>query len=167
MAARGKPKKRSPSEPWAPATEDGDDPASRYHRRHQLVGWWSLLVFLTLGAVLEMMHGFKVGWYLDVSNETRRLVWRLAHAHGALIGLLHIGFASSAHYLEAGGRRWFRFASPCLIAGGVLLPAGFLLGGFFVHGGDPGLGILLVPVGAALLFVAMLLSACSVTWRRR
>ena len=167
MAARGKSKNRPPSEPWAPTAEGGDDSAGRYHRRHQFIGWWSLLIFLTLGAVLELMHGFKVGWYLDVSNETRRLVWRLAHAHGALIGLLHLGFASSVHYLEAGGRRRFRFASPCLIAGGVLLPAGFLLGGFFVHGGDPGLGILLVPVGAALLFVAVLLSACSATWRKR
>jgi predicted GNAT family N-acyltransferase len=39
------------------------------------------------------------------------------------------------------------------------LPGGFLLGGLFTHGGDPGLGILLVPFGAVLLFSAIWLMA--------
>lgn len=38
-------------------------------RRHLRFGWWSLWCFLTLGLVLEGMHGFKVRWYLDESNE--------------------------------------------------------------------------------------------------
>ena len=33
----------------------------------------------------------------------------------------------------------------------MLLPAGFLLGGLVIHDGDPGIGVLLVPVGALLL----------------
>ena len=41
-------------------------------RRHIRVGWWSLLVFLSLGIVLETLHGFKIGWYLDTSSATRR-----------------------------------------------------------------------------------------------
>ena len=41
-----------------------------------------MAVFGTLGLVLETLHGFKIGAYLDVSNETRRLMWRLAHVHG-------------------------------------------------------------------------------------
>jgi predicted GNAT family N-acyltransferase len=54
--------------------------------------------------------------------------------------------------------------SPCgttafLTAAIVLLPGGFFLGGLFVHGGDPGLGVLLVPVGAVCLFAAVLLTA--------
>jgi hypothetical protein len=37
----------------------------------------------------------------------------------------------------------------------VLLPTGFLLGGLFVYGGDPGVGVVLVPVGGALLVIAL------------
>ena len=70
------------------------DPAVDYTRRHLRFGWWSLLGFLCLGFMLELLHGFKAGFYLDVSNETRRLMWTLAHAHGALLGL------ASAPHLE-------------------------------------------------------------------
>ena len=41
---------------------------------HLCFGWWQLLVFLSLGIALEVMHGFKVGWYLDADHETRRLM---------------------------------------------------------------------------------------------
>ena len=56
-----------------------------YARRHIRFGWWSLLVFASAGLVLESLHGFKVRAYLDTSNETRRLMWTLAHAHGTLL----------------------------------------------------------------------------------
>jgi hypothetical protein len=62
-------------------------------RRHLLLGWWFMLAFLTLGIVLETLHGFKSGWYLSVANANRRLLLTLAHAHGALLGLAQIGFA--------------------------------------------------------------------------
>ena len=61
--------------------------------RHLAFGWWSLFVFGALGLILETLHGFKVPAYLDVSNESRRLMWTLAHAHGTLLGLIHIAFA--------------------------------------------------------------------------
>jgi hypothetical protein len=37
----------------------------------------------------------------------------------------------------------------------VLLPGGFLLGGFFSHGGDPGPAVFAVPLGAGALFFAI------------
>ena len=40
---------------------------------------------------------------------------------------------------------------------------GFLLGGIVIYDGDPGTGILLVPVGAAILLVAVLLTSLAVT----
>ena len=61
--------------------------------RHIRFGWFALLLFATLGIILETMHGFKIGWYLDVGNETRRLMWRLAHAHGGLLAIVNIAFA--------------------------------------------------------------------------
>jgi hypothetical protein len=48
-----------------------------------------------------------------------------------------------------------RRASPLLVAATLLLPGGFFLGGLFLKGGDPGLGVLLVPVGALALFAAV------------
>lgn len=128
-------------------------------RRHMLLGWWSLLLFISLGAVLESLHGFKIGWYLDVDSEVRRLMWRLAHAHGALVALVHIAFAVTALTVPAVNPNRRRLASACLVGAGVLLPAGFFLGGVVIYPGDPGPAILLVPIGAALLFAAVLLTA--------
>jgi hypothetical protein len=137
------------------------NPTADYVKRHLVFGWWSLLFFLLLGLALEGMHGLKIGWYLNVANETRRLMWTLAHAHGTLIGLMHLAFAATIH-LRPSSAGWQRVASPCLIAASFLLPGGFLLGGIFIYGGDPGLGVLLVPPGALLLLVAVLVTALGV-----
>jgi hypothetical protein len=127
--------------------------------RHLRFGWWSLLVFLILGLVLEGLHGFKIGWYLNVSNETRRLMWTLAHAHGTLLALVNIALGLSAGALTASGRPWPRGVSACLMAATVLLPGGFLAGGLYIYDGDPGLGVLLVPLGAVLLLAAVFQTA--------
>ena len=147
-------KSGSPPAPSAPRV------SIDYERRHLVFGWWTIFVFLTLGVALEAMHGFKVGYYLAVDNETRRLMWRLAHAHGGLLGLIHIAFALTARLKSDAIRP---FASRALMAATVLLPGGFFLGGLIIFDGDPGLGIILVPIGAALLFLAVLATALGVT----
>ena len=137
-----------------------DSPSQRRMvQKHVRLGWWWVCVFLTLGLVLETMHGFKLGFYLDVSNETRRLMWRLAHAHGTLLGVLHLGFAFTLQTVGLGEERWERRASACLVLAGILLPGGFLLGGAVVYGADPRIGVLLVPVGALALLAAVLITA--------
>jgi ribosomal protein S18 acetylase RimI-like enzyme len=128
-------------------------------RRHLRAGWWTLLVFLTLGAVLEAFHGFKVGLYLDVGNEARRLAFRLGHAHGTLLALVHVAFGLTLASRFAPDRRSAERASGLLVTATLLLPGGFLLGGVFAHGADPGPGVLLVPFGALALFVAVLFVA--------
>ena len=130
-----------------------------YMRRHLRFGWWSLLCFLALGLVLETLHGFKVGWYLDVSNSTRRLMWTLAHAHGTLTSLVNLVFALALHTLAAAAGRWLRFASACLIASTILLPGGFFLGGIVIYAGDPGVGILLSPLGGVMIMIGVFLAA--------
>lgn len=125
-----------------------------YIRRHLLFGWASLFVFLSMGLVLELLHGMKLGWYLDVTHEARRLMLTLSHAHGSLIALVHLLFAGTLHLQRPeAGQAWMRRASGALIGSTCLLPGGFFLGGFFIHGGDPGIGIFLAPVGG-LLFAA-------------
>jgi hypothetical protein len=159
-------KSRPGTLPPAPKKDLSDESGS-YVRRHLRFGWWSVLVFLTLGIVLESLHGLKIGWYLDVSNGTRRLMWTLGHAHGTLLGLVNLAFGVSVPMLPDWNPRAREVASICLMIAGVLLPCGFLLGGIVVYGGDPGLGILLVPVGALGLFVAVYLTARQASGSKR
>lgn len=112
-------------------------------------GWWALLAYLTLGIALEALHGFKLGWYLDVGNEMRRLMFTLAHAHGTLLALVNIAAGLTARTVK--GFELAASASWSLVWAALLLPAGFFLGGVVIHDGDPGVGIFLVPIGALLL----------------
>jgi hypothetical protein len=124
-----------------------------YARRHKRFGWWSLFVFATLGLVLELFHGFKIQAYLAVSNETRRLMWTLAHAHGVLVALVNVVFGMSVENGKVTGH--VATTSVALLLAGVLLPLGFFLAGITFYSGDPGLGIALVPAGAAVLLFAL------------
>ena len=121
--------------------------------RNLRFGWWSLLVFLSVGGALETLHGFKIGWYLDVGNETRRLMFTLAHAHGTLLALKNIAAGLTVRKVDRFELR--PSVSFALIWAAILLPAGFFLGGIVTYDGDPGLGVWLVPVGAILLFYSV------------
>ena len=140
-------------------------------QRHLVLGWWSLLIFVALGLVLESLHGFKVAWYVNTGEaESTRLMLRLAHAHGTFLSLLHLAFAWTTSQASGFAGRSRSVASRSLQAAGILVPAGFFLAGLpgFVRtgglrlgvlGGDPGLGIVLVPIGAVLLLLAVYLAA--------
>ncbi len=148
------------SEPAAAADGVEVVPVEQLISRHLQIGWWSLLVFLTLGIGLEALHGFKIPWYLNVDDTlTRRLMWRLAHVHGGMIALVHIAFAATLYVVELPPSNWQSWASGCLTAAGIMMPVGFFLGGVWFYGGDPGEGIFLVPPGALLLFAAVVLTA--------
>jgi hypothetical protein len=130
-----------------------------YSNRHLRLGWWWLLVFAGLGLILETLHGFKVGAYLNVSNDTRRLMWRLAHAHGTLLGAVNVLFGLTLRTGHDSTFRDLRTISVLLVGASILLPVGFFLGGVQFYGGDPGLGVLVVPIGAVLLLAALFLIA--------
>jgi hypothetical protein len=142
-------------------SQNGNSGKTRIVHRHLRFGWWSLLCFLSLGIALEAMHGFKIGYYLDTNNETRRLMWTLAHTHGTLLSIVHLVFAATLRLLPPENRKLEKLASPCLCGASILMPGGFFLGGLIFYGGDPGLGILLLPVGALLLLLAVLTMALS------
>jgi hypothetical protein len=120
-------------------------------------GWWSLLCWLSVGIALEAMHGFKVGWYLDVGNDGRRLQLTLAHTHGTLLAVLNILLAVSLKGVEpvatvAKAGKLMKWAA-------ILMPLGFLCGGIWSLGDDPGFAIVLVPVGGLLMFAGVLFAA--------
>jgi hypothetical protein len=87
-------------------------------------------------------------------------MWTLAHAHGTLFGLIHIAFALTVRLLPEWAARERGLASAALRGAAILTPAGFFLGGVRFYSGDPGVGILLVPVGALLLILSVFLVAC-------
>jgi hypothetical protein len=139
--------------------------APDYARRHLRFGWCSLLAFATLGLILEVLHGFKVAAYLDVSNQTRRLMWTLAHAHGSLLALVHVVFGLTVRVFPDIAEDSRAMVSWCLMGASVFLPGGFFLGGVVFYGGDPGVAVALVPAGAVCLLIALLLLA-RVRWSR-
>ena len=133
--------------------------------RNLRFGWWSLLIFLSLGGLLETLHGLKVGWYVDVGNEMRRLMFTLAHAHGTALAIVNIVAGLTARNIE-----YFQLRSSVsfgLIWSGILFPLGFFLGGIVTYGGDPGLGIWLVPIAATLLFYSVLCIALGLSRQKQ
>jgi hypothetical protein len=134
------------------------DDALTHAARHTRVGWWALFIYTGLGLALEALHAFKAPTYLAVSNETRRLMWTLAHAHGTLVALLNIAYGVCLRIGAIGGRL-VRVTSPLLLASLLLLPLGFFVGGVQFYNGDPGVGAALVPLGAAALLGGLLLAA--------
>jgi hypothetical protein len=115
---------------------------------HRRFGWTALLAWMCGGLLLELFHGFKLGGYL--LDPVRRELWTLAHFHGSLLSVVNLAYVrwAEAPGLSAATRTR---SSRALIAGSLLLPLGFLLGGWFHYEGDPGVGILLAPVGALML----------------
>ena len=78
-------------------------------QRHEQLGWGMVALFALLGLVLETLHGLKLGGYLSTGAETRRLLWTLGHAHGVLLGLVHLAFAATLRGHDAwtgNGRVW-------------------------------------------------------------
>jgi hypothetical protein len=136
-------------------------PSVDLRARHLRVGWWALFLFVTLGLALEGFHGLKVRFYMDAGESTRRFMWTLAHAHGTLLALVNLGFASLLGRGEGKGSAGpaGAIASACLVTATLTLPTGFFLGGIGFYGGDPSVGIVLVPLGGLALVVGIFLAA--------
>jgi hypothetical protein len=108
-------------------------------------GFW-----LLFGLTLDAFIGTKQFFYLG--NPFRRELWQLAHAHGVLLALLFIasdrllGIPKKAH-------------ENLMFAGMLLMPLGFLLGGWAPAETDPSMGIWLVPLGGFLYVLGFLANA--------
>lgn len=150
----------TPDRPNAPPAPRRPSDVLAASSRHFVIGWVGLAIAMVGGLLVDLMLGLKLGLYLDVDNQTRRLLWRLAHAHAAGFSLVHLVFAA---YLSTQVDRIstpLRAASQLATIGLIALPAGFALGGAQLYGDDPGLAIFLAPVGG----VAMTLAAACIVW---
>lgn len=113
--------------------------------------WISLALWIAFGILLEGFNAFRSPAFLD--DAVRREMFRLAHAHGTLLNLVLLAAAICARLdmIRLGPK-----TSAGMRAAVVLLPAGFFFGGLWHFKDEPGLGILLVPIGAVLLLVSAL-----------
>ncbi|HEY7002583.1 MAG TPA: hypothetical protein VH330_12665 [Candidatus Udaeobacter sp.] len=109
-------------------------------------GWISLAAWIVFGLLIEGLIGFRSPALLD--DSVRREMFRLAHAHGTLLNLVLIAAAICARLDLV---RLGRATSLGLRAAVTLLPIGFLCAGIWHFKDDPGVAILLVPIGALLL----------------
>jgi hypothetical protein len=126
-------------------TADLSHPAARRARAH---GYLLLFASAAVGFALEVCHALKLSHYLDVPLRRALLTW--AHAHGVGLALVLLAFAATGVMDEASAR-----TGRTLFAGSVLMPLGFLLGSLDLHESDPGVGILLVPIGAVCVLRAL------------
>jgi hypothetical protein len=112
-------------------------------------GWISLAMWIVFGLLIESLIGFRSPALLD--DSVRREMFRLAHAHGTLLNLVLIAAAICARLDLV---RLGRLTSLGLRTAVILLPVGFLLAGIWHFKDDPGVAIVLVPLGAVLLLTA-------------
>jgi hypothetical protein len=112
-------------------------------------GWISLAAWIVFGLLIESLIGFRSPALLD--DSVRREMFRLAHAHGTLLNLVLIAAAICARLDLV---RLGRLTSLGLRAAVFLLPVGFLFAGIWHFKDDPGVAIVLVPIGALLLLAS-------------
>jgi hypothetical protein len=124
-------------------------------------GWISLALWIAFGILLEGFRAFRSPAVLD--DAVRQDMFRLAHAHGTLLNLVLLAAAICARLDLV---RLGPGTSIGLRASVILLPAGFLIGGLWHFKDEPGLGILLVPIGAVLLLVSAIYLSLTLPPRR-
>src|SRR5258706_9586126 len=134
-----------PGSKKAMAEKEQDKPTfeSQWVRSMLLQGWVSVAVWMSLGLLLEGLLGYKIPAYLGDSQ--RRELFRLAHTHGTLLGVLLVAVALSCERSAVLLPRAARFS---MRWGSFLMPLGFLLSGISHPEGDPGISIWLVPPAA-------------------
>ena len=138
---------------------ESNKPGRPQWARSMLVqGWVSVAVWMSFGLLLEGLLGYKIPSYLvDIQ---RRELFRLAHAHGTLLGLILIAITLSCEYATV---RLHRAARISVRAGALLMPVGFLLAGLSHPEGDPGIAIWIVPPSAVLVVFGIVSTALSHT----
>ena len=126
---------------------DIQERARRAAKRH---GFTLLFASACLGFALELAHALKLSAYLDVPLRRELLTW--AHAHGMGLSLLLLAYAAVGVVDAASAA-----AERSLAIGSLLVPLGFLLGSLTLHENDPGVGIVLVPLGALTVLSSLFL----------
>ena len=130
-----------------------NDKQSTEAERSRRFGWTSLLVWAALGFALETAHGFKLPIYVD--DELARMLLRLGHAHGVGLSLVVLLYAATIVPTQALEPGRVPLTGRLLRVASVMMPLGFALSAFGHPEGDPSPVIVLVPLGALSLLIAL------------
>ena len=125
---------------------DKQSPRALWMKSALFQAWLSIAIWMTFGLLLEGFLGYKIPAYLQ--DQQRRELFRLAHTHGAFLGLLLLVAVLATHRFNLTPPR---AAQVALRIGTSVVPIGFLLAGIWHYEGDPGLAIWLVPPAALLI----------------
>jgi hypothetical protein len=126
----------------------------RWVKRALLQGWLSIAFWMSVGLLLEGLLGYKAPAYLQ--DAQRRELFRLAHAHGTLLGLIVVIAGLVTQTVRLSPPKYGRLA---LQIGAAVMPFGFLISGIWHYESDPGLGIWLVPPAALLVIFGIIAMA--------
>lgn len=118
--------------------------------------WFGLAFWLTFGLLLEGLIGFRSPAYLQ--DEMRRDLFRLAHAHGAVLSLLLLIVSL---FLQTKQISPPNSGILSLRIGTVFMPIGFLLGGVWHTETDPNILVFLAPLGGILIIFGVVAIALS------
>ena len=118
--------------------------------------WYSLAFWMTAGLFLEGLLAFRSPAYLQ--DPMRRELFRLAHAHGTVLNIVTL---VATLYLTKGLISPPRLALWSLRLGVIAMPLGFLLGGISHSETDPGLAVLLAPLGGLMIIFGVIAIAIS------
>lgn len=121
------------------------------HSTLALQAWFSLAFWLSAGLLFEGLIGFRAPAYLQ--DSTRRELFRLAHAHGAILNMLLL---IVAFYLKRDLITPLSAAVWSLRIGVILMPLGFLFGGLWHYESDPNPLVIAAPVGGLLIIFAVI-----------
>lgn len=140
-----------------PPAETGiGDPDPKRPSGIAVQAWFSLAFWLSFGLLLEGLIGFRSPAYLQ--DATRRELFRLAHAHGALLSILLLVVWL---YLQGKHISPPNAALRSLQAGAILMPVGFLLGGAWHYESDPNALVFLAPLGGVMIIFGVIAIAIS------
>lgn len=132
------------------------DMLSKRYGQVAFQGWLSVTIWMSFGLLLESLMAYKSPAYLG--DPQRRELFRLAHAHGSLLGVVLV---LAAIWARGAGARLSRLAVIALRFGAAVMPVGFLAAGIWHPESDPGLAIWLVPAGALPLIFGLISIALS------
>lgn len=130
---------------------DGVEGPSKKYVQVAFQGWLSLALWMSFGLLIESLMAYKSPSYLD--DPLRRELFRLAHAHGSLFGVVLV---IAAMWARSTGVTPSALAVLALRFGSVVMPVGFLFAGVWHPESDPGLAIWLVPSGAVPLIFGLI-----------
>ena len=121
--------------------------------RHLRASLLLIAVFLSVGMILEAMHGVRSAGIM--TDPIAREFLRLGHAHGGLLALLNLGIAWAMGRLQTPDR-WAAKVRLASLLGALVVGMGFIGGGLWHGPTDPGPLVLAVPAGALMLLASLL-----------